>query len=444
MQTININWRAVSFQQPKDFEFKELRPFNPWRVKKLKLYNKPKWKNIWYLPRIYILPKQNKDKIVIPKFLRPKQKIAVANLLENNYWILLSWVGSGKSYMIGAIAQEYNGNTLVVVPKKEIAKWLKEKFDSLWIENCLFDSKKFDIRNPPKVLIMVQKSVNLYWEKLSLDKVYKQVLIDEIHMEFTKNRIDFFVNYQYEKIYWFTWTPELNNYSSLALYKIFNNVSVNSWIWPKDPDIYTYLYTDSKYNAEDWQELVTQMYWDKQRLCTFVQLVSYVMKQNRNMWIIFVDRKDIAEWLAFALNKVWVKAVAYTGSLSSKKRQETLEYLTEVKWVMVATYQTVWTWFDHPPLDTAFYFMFVKFKAQVKQALWRILRWADKPVYVDFQDINLYNQRKEREKAYMEMWSWKEIHKLILNDRQKYIICNHNFDEILKFKKEEDLSFLKV
>jgi len=48
--------------------------------------------------------------------------------------------------------------------------------------------------------------------------------------------------------------------------------------------------------------------------------------------------------------------------------------------------------------------MFVKFKAQVKQALGRILRGSENPKYFDFQDMNLYNQRFERVKAYREMW----------------------------------------
>ena len=444
MSIVNINWRATTFRKPKELEFKELNPFNPWWIKTLKLYEKPRNKDVWYIPRTYILKKESQDTITVPDFLRPQQKTAVSKLLENNYWMLLSWVGSGKSFMMAAIAQVYNWHTLVIAPKTEIAKWLYEKFKDLWLEVEKFDSKKFSLDSSPKILIMVQRSVDMYWEKLSLDKIYKQVLIDEIHMNFTKNKINFFINYQYDKIYWFTWTPELNNYSATALYKIFNNVSVDSWIWPKDPEIYTYLYKDWNYNAEDWQELVTQMYWDKDRLCTFVQTVVYVMSKNRNMWIVFVDRKDIAEWLAFALEKAGVPAIAYTWKLSSKKRQEALDHLTKVKGVMVATYQTVWTWFDHPPLDTAFYFMFVKFKAQVKQALGRILRGSDNPIYVDFQDNNLYNQRREREKAYMEMWSWKLIHKLSLNKKEKFIICRNNFNEILKFKKEEDLSFLEI
>jgi len=446
MSIVNINWRATTFRKPKELEFKELNPFNPWWIKTLKLYEKPRNKDVWYIPRTYILKKESQDTITVPDFLRPQQKTAVSKLLENNYWMLLSWVGSGKSFMMAAIAQVYNWHTLVIAPKTEIAKWLYEKFKDLWLEVEKFDSKKFSLDSSPKILIMVQRSVDMYWEKLSLDKVYKQVLIDEIHMNFTKNKINFFINYQYDKIYWFTWTPELNNYSNEALFRIFNLVSVDSWIRPKTPKISVYRYkSENKYNKWDWQELVNEMYWDKERISHFITLVYNVMSRwDRNMWIVFVDRKDIAEWLAFALEKVWVPAIAYTWKLSSKKRQEALDHLTKVRWVMVATYQTVWTWFDHPPLDTAFYFMFVKFKAQVKQALWRILRWANNPEYYDFQDSNLYNQYSERIKAYKEMWGDSTINYLNLKENDIYVKCKNLYHNIIEYKKKDDEDYLLI
>ncbi len=52
--------------------------------------------------------------------------------------------------------------------------------------------------------------------------------------------------------------------------------------------------------------------------------------------------------------------------------------------------------------------MFVKFKWTVKQAIWRILRWADNPILVDFQDKNLYNQVRERIQAYKEEF-WNDV-----------------------------------
>lgn len=430
---------------PKSLEFTEIKPFNPSWPKKLKLFEKARGKNIYYIPRIFELQKENKTKYKLPGFLRPKQKEAVEKLLQYNYGIMLSWVGSGKSYMIAAIAETYEWRTLVIAPKKEIAKWLLSKFKELWLEAEIFDKKKFDEDNLPKILIMVSKSVNLYWEELHLDYYYKQVLIDEVHMELTKNRIHFFIHYKYNKIYWFTWTPELNNFPSEALFVLFNNTIVDSWIWPQSPELYIYTYPRKQYWAEDWAELVEMMYWDKDRLCKFVQMVVEVMKkEDRKMWIVFVDRKDIAEALAYAITECWVEAKAYTGKLSSKKRTEALEYLTKHKGVMVATYQTVWTWFDWPPLNTAFYFMFVKFKAQVKQAVWRILRWAENPEYYDFQDMSLYWQTRERTQAYREMWLDKPIYKYSLKTNEIYLKCMNLYPDIQKFKKEKSDDYLFV
>lgn len=442
MSIVNIWWRAISMTYPKEFEYPEQNPFNPWWVKKLKLFEKKK--NVYYLPRTFIISQKRDRTETIPEYLRPKQKIAVEKLLEYNYGMLLSGVGSWKSFMMAALAQIYPWYTLVIAPKTEIAKWLLSKFTELWLDVGMFNSKKFDIDNPPKILIMVQRSVDMYWEMLSLDNIYKQVLIDEIHMFFTKNKIHFFINYKYDRIYWFTWTPELNGFSEEALYRIFNFVSVDSWIWPINPTINLVRYkTECSYQAEDWQELVEAMYWNEDRIASFVSMVADVMKRpDRNMWIVFIDRKDIADWLAFALNKVWVPALSYTWQLSAKKRTEALEHLTKVKWVMIATYQTVWTWFDHPPLDTAFYYMFVKFKAQVKQAVGRILRWASNPEYYDFQDSNLYWQYHERERAYKELRPDSEVKYLNIKQDVNYVKCKLLYSEIVKFKKEKEEDYL--
>ncbi len=438
--------KVLSFELPKELIFKEQNPFNEARPKQLKLFEKKRWSNTYILPRTFGIEKETKDSIQLPDFLRPKQKEAVEKLLKYNYWLLLSGVGSGKSYMMAAIAKVYSWHTLVIAPKTEIAKWLYEKFKWLWIEVEIFNKDKFSRTNPPKVLIIVSRSFDMYWEKLSLDSIYKQVLIDEIHMQFTtRNRIHFFCQYKYDKVYWFTWTPELNNFPSEALFKMFNNVYIDSWIRPKNPEVYYYKFSKS-YNAVDWQDLVDTMYWDTERLAHFLFLVEDVMKRwDRNMWIIFVDRTDIAEWIAVALNKLWISAAAYTWKVSKKKREEILKELTEKKWVMVATYQSVGTWFDHPPLDTAFYFMFVKFKAQVKQAIGRILRGSENPEYYDFQDGNLYSQVRERMKAYKEMWWDIEIkkYKNYLIDIEKSIQLKSLAEEIKnQYKKKEDIKEL--
>ena len=433
------------YSKPTGLTYKEINPFNPSYPKRLHLFTKHKW--IYYTPRTFDISKYRTDLVwkEIPSFLYQKQKDAIKELLKYNYWMLLSWVWSWKSYMMAAIAKMYDWYTLVIAPKKEIAKGLYEKFKSLNLDVEIFDPKKFDINNSSKILIIISKSFNKYREELKLDMIYKQVLIDEIHMEFTPKRIDFFCRYKYDYIYWFTGTPELNNFPSEALFKIFNNISVDSWIRPKKPEVYIAQY-DWAFRWADWHDLIQQMYWDEDRLSSFIAMVAEVMQEpDRHMWIVFVDRKDIAEGIVYWLNLLWVPASAYTWKLSTKKRQEVLDDLTKKRGVMVATYQTVWTWFDHPPLDTAFYFMFVKFKAQVKQALGRILRGSENPKYFDFQDMNLYNQRFERVKAYREMWWNIQFKHYELKTTRFSLKIKDHFEEILKFKKkEEDIDFLDI
>jgi len=464
--------KQYTYKKPKELIFKEKNP-RSWQgyVREFKLYEYDKKHKVFILPRIEVLPSKSFelnspifDNYIqkniwekLDKEKQQKQRQAVKELLKQNYGLLTSWVWSWKTWMIFMTTESLlrvGYKVVIIVPKREIYKqFVREAYEIFW-ENSVWtinDIKKGVIK---PILIIVQRSFDLYWRKYKLDKHYKAVLIDEAHMNNTKNRKDFLIHYEYDVLYWYTGTPELSERDDKMLFKMYKDRVIDSWLWPAPPQIKYFLYTNWKWIAgEDWHDIVEKQLWDWRRFAYFIKIVEDTMKQpDRTMWIIFVDRKDVAYWLEWALNEIGVVAKAYTGDHSTKKREEILEYLTPKRWVMIATYQTAGVGFNWKPLNTAFYFMFVKFKWTVKQAIGRILRGADNPLLIDFVDNRpkiFWRQWLERQKAYKEEY-WIDRIKLLWTDNQNLPHISLKIDEkylklwqniVKNFKKEKESKY---
>ena len=340
--------------------------------------------------------------------LRPQQQKILDDIWDKRFALIQARTWFGKSYVIAWLIKKYMLKTLVVVPKKEIAKWLYEKFkDIYWDKVEVFNWKKMNIA---PITIIVSASFRKYWWQL--DWKFDMLIFDEAHMDlFGKERIKAMCYMHYTRLYWLTATPERDEIDS----KYFENI-----YWPiikadKDKNIIPSIYYKKykpKYIDEwwlHWSEFIQQLIDDEDRTVEMVKTIIEVMSlKDRHMWIIFVDRLEMVKKISILLNVAWFPAREYTSK--TQNRDEILKDMEEKRWVIVATYQTVWVWFDYPPLDTGFFYMNIKFKWTVKQAVWRILRKTDdshKPILIDWQDAtgNLYWQTRERIKAYKETFN---------------------------------------
>ena len=416
-------------------------------LKKYKFPNKQlqKYKNMWIqwaqyytyymynrLKQHYVLPRTalkymskwdyNKDKLpketIIPELwkaewlqLRPQQQKLIDDIWDLKFALLKAKTWFGKSYVIAWLIKKFKIKTLIVVPKIEIAKWLYQKFLSMYGDNVsIFNWTKPKIT---PIMIIVWASFRKYWEDLNWK--FDMLIFDEAHMDmFWKERIKALCYMQYTRLYWLTATPERKEIDS----KYFENI-----YWPiieaetekrVEPTI---LY--KQYNSfidewwDYWAELLQQLVDDDDRIIDMAYTIIETMSlSTRHMWIIFVDRVEMAEKINIILQAVWFPSYTYTSK--TQNRDEILKEMEEKRWVIVATYQTVWVGFDYGALDTGFFYMNIKFQWTVKQAVWRILRKNTedhKPILIDWQDNvrSLKSQSRERLKAYKQTFSTTTI-----------------------------------
>ncbi len=345
-------------QKLEQFIFKEKNPHNPTYVKKLQLfqYNRSKQafmypNSLWNKNTILFIP--NKEDLLVYKYLKSKPNIdwsrfekqwnAVEKLLVKHYWLLTSWVWSWKTIMM-ALATEIlllNWEKVIISsPKKQVDKQIYEEFKEIfWNEYKveLFNSKK---KPEADILVINHTSLHKYYNVL---QDYTAILIDEAHMNHTKKRVEFGIFHNYDYLYWFTWTPELNEWDDKVLIKFYWDYVVDSWLRPSAPKIRYFKFVQWRYFAWDWHELVDEMYWNEDRLIQFVKIVYDVMQRpDRTMWIVFVDRKDIAYWLEYVFNEIWLPAMVFIWDHSLQKRDEILKELTPKRWLINSYLSNCW------------------------------------------------------------------------------------------------------
>lgn len=330
-----------------------------------------------------------------------QQKIVDDATIENS-WLIQAPTGSWKSYIIQWLIDKIKTKTIVLSPSVEIARWLYDKFTGDGgLKWCTVWMMWWGSKTTGDVIIMVSDTFSLRWKELSWE--YPMLIIDEAHEEFTSNkRIEQLCLYQCDYLYWLTATPEREEVPTEAFDLVFGkrHIAVKEVM---KPQIAVYKYDNPKIYPLDWQDKIRTIFADKERTEKQADIVKSAMLCNRNMWLVLVSQKDVAEELTEAINRQWVYAESYTWDTNVKIRKEVLKRIHEKKGVMVATYQTVWTWFDYPQLDTCFYYCPVKFQWRVKQAVWRILRECETksfPLLVEWIDRELQYQWFQRMKLY--------------------------------------------
>lgn len=412
-------------------------------LKKYKFPNKQlaKFKNMWVhwalyktyyvydrLNKVYYLPKtaiqymsewdyadiKLPQERVIPELwnpkwlsLRPQQQKLIDDVKDRRFALLKARTWFGKSYVIAWLIAKYKTPTLIIVPKVEIAKWLYEKFEPMFWDNVIIYKWKDNIIKP--ITIIVSASFRKYWEQLNWK--FDMLIFDEAHMDiFWKERIRAMALMHYTRLYWLTATPERDEIDSKYFEYIYWPIIEAEGDKKIDPLILYKIYSPNIVECwEHWNELITLLLEDDNRYIAMAYTIIETMSlPDRKMWIVFVDRLEIAEKIHIILQAVWFPSATYTSK--TQNREKILKEMEEKKWVIVATYQTVGVWFDYPSLNTWFFYMTVKFKWTVKQAVWRILRKnteEHKPLLVDWQDDlkSLKRQIRERIRTYKQTYN---------------------------------------
>lgn len=417
----------VEKYQPKNKQFDKMKKKWFFWAKHYKLSYFEEWKIFfpkWILDQIYErdyqeLPnKYAERKIDLPSFdCTPYdyQQVIVDQLVSRKTWLVIAREWWGKTIVMAATIFQKKVPTLIVVPLVGIATGMLKKMQ--WY----FWKDKVSIYKPgaktTDITIAVWPTFNKYREMLQQD--FEMLIIDEAHMNFVHtgpkkkkdsdftDRMEVYCRFQCRYFFWFTATPESNDVDNNSFEYVFWKKIIAEWHQP-NPKVLVYRYNDGIEMFRDRPHLQEILLEHQERISKLCEIVKQTMA-HRWMWVVFCDRIEMVNRVCEELRSQWVECYSYTSK--SQKRDEIVEKLRWKNWVIVATYQTLKAWVDYPELDTAFYFMWVKFSATVKQLIWRILRvesWKKLPIMVDFSDIvtPLYLQYRQRVAAYKSRWWW--------------------------------------
>jgi len=393
---------ANSLATLKNKDFEKIKAMWGWTNKYFNFYHKPKNERYarypkWLLTKIqdlyYVPMKTDAIRYDFNWTLREWQQKVVEQCWKTN--LIIAPTGRWKSWLIAGLIKKNCVKTLIVCPKKDIARWLIEKFTEIFWESkvWLFDSKKID-DGFKDIMVIVWPSFNKYYKELN--GKFGMLVIDEAHMGLTsKLRIESLCCFQCDYQYWLTATPIRDEVSDDVFDVVYGErIVVEATV--NKPTIKLYKYDKYIRSFLDWHDLMKKMREDKQRFNEMKNIVIETMK-GRTMGIIFCDTHEMVDNLVWLLQ--WeIYAESYTGK--SKDREDILNRVENNNGVMV-----------YPPLDTGFYFIpNIKFSAAQIQMVGRILRtsdWKKKPLLVDFADMTLKKQNRERYKTYKEIY-WEE------------------------------------
>ncbi len=356
----------------------------------------------------------------IPQFINVKpydyQVEAVKSLTKKPYWMLHATTGSGKTIMAMMIAQSYNVRTLIVVKDKTLLKqFITDIQEKLWVNPNYYgwtmdkDYKK-SINTDVIAVTTIQSA-----EKVDLSQ-FSLVILDEVHtMLGSDKRREWVGSIKAPYMYGLTGTPIIND---------MDNRVFNIYVWPTTkcdvvnmtPD-YCQVFTGFEYDLDDIKDfhlLKASLYGDYDRNSMIVNTILDTIWQGK--WVVFTEHVEHAKYLKEKLESHGIETHLMIGQVHQDERKRITQYVKDAKWpqLIIGSVQVVGTGFDLSELSRAYLTTSTRFKWDLLQFLWRIIRkhpTKQHPVFYDFCDINcpiLYSQSTSRARAYKQAFqNWK-------------------------------------
>lgn len=335
--------------------------------------------------------------------------------------LLISPTWSGKSFMMLMILQKIGLKSLIVAPKKVIAKQLMESFQEHSTANIKMITWSWPHEFDADIHICTQSTLNIIYDYInwSIDVL----VVDECH-NMPETRVEQYCMWKGWFILWVTATPLRKEFGIEWFTKVFGNViTVNKdKVWDRVLPCVVYkskYHTD--YTPDDWIN-ANKWYkpWSPEILRRLVinnesryDHLLFLVTKFRDRWmhniIVFTDRTEHAEKIVAKLKEQYEDVHLYTGKTKREQFYEDYKW-----WIVVGNTSCTWEWFDLPMLEVGILFVSSSFKKSVIQYAWRVRRKHGEKKYGFFVDVQdsytvWWSKRKtlswsERNKTYLSEW----------------------------------------
>ncbi len=314
--------------------------------------------------------------------------------------MIVSGTATWKSYILLGLMNLFKRKTCIVVPTKNIAKGLNDKFKGICNSEIVVASE-ID-KKDPDVMIISWLSFNKCYDKIN--ERYDVLLLDETH-RMSKSRVWQLNRWKWLFVCWVTATPLRKEYGMNWFEILFKNIyDTKKQSLPVKVFKYPYHYN---YSLEEirkaWEWLAPESPEIYRRLYIANQdrLVHIwgIIKRLREKWfkkiMIFTDRvshtKIIQEYLG--------EGYLMTGATKSWEFEWKDEYI--IIWMM----QCAGEWFDVPDLEVGILYMSTSWENTLDQSAGRMRRkykWKDHAIYIDFVDTMQFAGGKKK-----VLWRYK-------------------------------------
>lgn len=349
--------------------------------------------------------------------LTGKQIKAVDELLQRDVWLLHADTAVWKTRITAMIIDRLKVKTLIVCSWLELMNQMKDDLEMFFWVKCRtlsWTKTKQKWCYEDIVIANIDSIVDMEFKYL---QQFDLVIMDEYDTYLSSdNRRDFVFNCPMKYQYWLTGTIELNHIDN-KIFKIYlwNKVELLSINY--QPYIYKVL-TDFQYILDDikcFHELKAALYENEERNDLIINTIVNTLWNRK--WIVFCEYITHAELIKNKLEEKWIKTFMLIWDIKKKDRARIKQELKDYKWpcVLVGNVKIIWRWFNVAELSVGYLTTCEKFKSNISQYCWRIIRkfpWKTDAIWYDFIDTGcniLSNQAKSRHTTYKKKFPESKI-----------------------------------
>jgi len=338
------------------------------------------------------------------------QSIAIERLLWTTVGLLHASTGAGKTIMAAMIAKQTWLKTLIVVKDKTLlGQMVNDMKTEFGFDVPYFGGTQKKSYKPTTDLI----TVCCISSRHKIDTAeYDCIILDEVHTMLQSDERREWVQWlNPHRLYGMTGTIKLNKVDNSA-FRIFlwdtTECKLNNFT-PKYLQVYTD-YVGYLDDPDKFAEFSTEIYTDHIRNELIVDTITKTIGDRKGLC--FVSRVDHAKLLAQMLEDKGITTRILIWEVNQADREKIKTEVSTMKWpiVIVGNTKIIGTGFNLPELSVAYLTTAERFRSNIQQYVWRIVRkaeWKTDCYFYDFVDIStwvLYNQSRERARAFKEYY----------------------------------------